>query len=153
VGATKGFGGEHWKNQVSVIENGVKKRINIEDYDKNKHIGITKGKTMYEDSEGNTYQCTKNDPRVLSGELVGINKGNKFLCPNSKGQMVRINIYNEKDEIVNECYGNFGKICKEMGYPIAKLRESIKNGKKVENARKKCYNGWYAIKIKGEKNE
>ena len=35
------------------------------------------GKTVVKDEFGNTYQIHKNDPRFISGELVGINKGNK----------------------------------------------------------------------------
>lgn len=35
----------------------------------------TKGMTTYKDKDGNTYHCKKDDPRVISGELVSITKG------------------------------------------------------------------------------
>lgn len=87
VGATIGKGGEHLKNQVSVLIDGKGVRINKEDFNPDIHVGLTKGKTMYKDKYGNRVQTDKNDPRVLSGELVGINKGKKYnhykmvVCP------------------------------------------------------------------------
>lgn len=90
VGHTKGGGGEHLKGTISVLnEDGITIRIPKDEYDPKIHVGHTKGKTTYKDKHGNTYQCSKDDPRVISGELFGINKGRKYkqkthICPHCK---------------------------------------------------------------------
>ena len=45
---------------------------------KNKMSLSKKGKFQAKDKNNNYYLITKNDPRYISGELVGINKGRKF---------------------------------------------------------------------------
>lgn len=147
AGVTINRGGDHLIGRISVIENGIRKSIPKEEFDPLKHTGITKGKTMYRDKDGIIFQCSCNDPRVLSGELIGIRKGYKFKNRNSKGQQVRINIYNENDQIVHECLGNFNKICKENKYPLSSLRKTMKTGAGIKNAKKKEFNGWYAKKL------
>jgi hypothetical protein len=114
VGATIGKGGEHLRGQVSILIDGIAVRINKEEFDPNIHIGITKGKTMYKDKDCNTFQTTKDDPRVISGELVGINKGKKYdhfemvTCPHcgkegkNVGGMKRHHFNNCKKLIENE---------------------------------------------------
>ena len=46
------------------------------------------GRFIAKDSLGNTYQITKDDPRYLSGELVGINKGVKSSQETRKKQSI-----------------------------------------------------------------
>ena len=46
------------------------------------------GRFVAKDSLGNTYQITKDDPRYLSGELVGINKGVKASLESRKNQSI-----------------------------------------------------------------
>lgn len=149
VGHTKGGGGEHLKGTISVLnEDGITIRIPKDEYDPKIHVGHTKGKTTYKDKHGNTYQCSKDDSKVLSGELVGINKGRKFNNTSSKGQQVTIHIYNENHELMFECYGNFKKTCYENNLPIKQLSATIKSGIPIQNNTKKFKNkGWYAMKF------
>ena len=46
------------------------------------------GRFIAKDNLGNTYQITKDDPRYLSGELVGINKGVKASLEARKNQSI-----------------------------------------------------------------
>ena len=70
------------KNMVSVIDiqTGNKIRISKLEYqnNKSKYVGITKGLLVMKDKNGICFSVKKNDPRVISGELVGLNKGKKF---------------------------------------------------------------------------
>jgi hypothetical protein len=49
----------------------------------------TKGKVVVKDKFNNTYQVDINDPRYLSGELVGITKGSVTVRDNN-GNKVKI---------------------------------------------------------------
>jgi group I intron endonuclease len=46
------------------------------------------GRFVAKDALGNTYQITKDDPRYVSGELVGINKGVKASLESRKKQSI-----------------------------------------------------------------
>jgi hypothetical protein len=46
------------------------------------------GRFIAKDAVGNTYQITKDDPRYISGELVGINKGIKASLESRKNQSI-----------------------------------------------------------------
>jgi group I intron endonuclease len=46
------------------------------------------GRFAAKDNLGNTYQITKDDPRYISGELVGINKGVKASLESRKNQSI-----------------------------------------------------------------
>lgn len=50
-----------------------------------------KGKSSYKDSNGVLYFCSKDDPRVISGELISISKGrkNKPKTEESKKRIIR----------------------------------------------------------------
>lgn len=73
------------------------------------------------------------------------------------GNAKRIGIFNEKDEILFECFGNFKKTCDENNLPLKSLRRSYRENKKLYmdnrsygNAKKKgnhIYKGWYASGI------
>lgn len=152
VGATIGKSVEHLKGTVSVFgEDGKPKRIKSEDFDPLIHTGITKGKTMYKDKDGNRFQTNKDDPRVISGELVGIMKGCRFKNSNAIGQYINIHIYNELGEVMFECYGNFKKTCELHDIPLKYLSATIKNNSvinvHIRSAKYIKYNGWYARKI------
>ena len=69
----------HIEGHVQAIVNGVKKWVPKEEYDIQKKLGLmhghTKGKGVFKDKNGKNIMCDLNDPRVLSGELVGSTKG------------------------------------------------------------------------------
>lgn len=56
----------------------------VSDNSKKKMSISRRGRFIAKDSLGNTYQITKDDPRYISGELVGINKGKKTSAETSK---------------------------------------------------------------------
>jgi hypothetical protein len=41
-------------------------------------VGITKGTITVKDKDGNSFRVSQDDPRFLSGEFVGVAKGNRF---------------------------------------------------------------------------
>ena len=69
----------HIDGYVLGCENGVKKWITQEEFNLKKETGevcgFTKGYGVFRDISGNTFSCSINDSRVISGELVGATKG------------------------------------------------------------------------------
>lgn len=165
VGHTKGNGGDHFRNSVSVIlETGEISRIPLGIYDSGIHKGVTSGKSVFKNPEtGEKRMLDIDDALVKSGEFVGINKDNRFKNPGSKGQQIKINIYDSEDNLVFECYGDFRKTCRDHGLPMSLLTNTIKTGGRIEfdlenkrncditrikNGNRYQYRGWYARKIK-----
>ncbi len=176
VGSTKGKGGEHLKRTISVLdEDGNSKRISIdsEEYKCGNYIGHTVGKTVYKDKHGNTCMCSVDDPRVLSGELVGINKGRKQSKESiEKYKLARVGlrpsaiksiIFNEKDEPEFYSDGNFKEICARYDLPENLLYKTMKNNDTLDiisyfnNSKSNIkarihkyliYQGWYVRKVK-----
>lgn len=76
------------KQYVAVRDtDGVSKKILRQEYEanRNRYVGVTKGMTCYKDRDGNPVHAFTDDPRVLSGELVGIVKGRRLnRLPGSK---------------------------------------------------------------------
>lgn len=65
--------------QSKMKNESVTKRITKDDFDKNQnYVGHTKGMTTVKDSNGKFYFVSVTDDRIKSGELVGVNKGNKL---------------------------------------------------------------------------
>lgn len=82
-------------NTVSIIdEDGTKKHIPKSEYDilkETKNIcGITKGKGVFIDNDGNGIMCDVNDKRVISGEL--------------KGYTTKYTIYKFKNDFSKTCF-------------------------------------------------
>ena len=69
----------HIHGNVLVRENGKNKWMRKDEYENKKNdgsvAGITKGFGVFKDINGNIISCPINDPRVLSGELVGSTSG------------------------------------------------------------------------------
>lgn len=66
------------------------------------------GYSLYKDIDGNTFRCKKDDPRVASGELVGINKGYIVAKHSITGERVRMKTTDERylsGEYVNHSTG------------------------------------------------
>lgn len=175
VGTTKGYTVEHLKNTISVIDqDGKIKRISkeSEEYLTGNFVGSTKGRSVYKDKQGNFFSCFGDDPRVMSGELVGINKGKKSskesiekYKKSRKGQRpsaIKCVIFNEKNEPMYYSNGNFGEIKKKYGLP-SKLYDTMKNNNTLDfityydslynNTKSRMkkylkYHGWYVRKVK-----
>lgn len=116
------------------------------------------------------YETTTKEEFNNNPNLVGTTKGkklsneHKIKCAHKddkNGMANKINIYNEKDELMFECFGTYFKICKEYNLPTATLSKSYKNngtpiyqsihGKKlaIKNGFEN-FIGWYAIKLDKE---
>jgi len=71
---------------------------------------------------------------------------------------LKINIFNNNNELMFECNGNFNKVCKENNLPFSALRTSYRTNIKIfftNKAEKEAitrneihFKGWYAIKDK-----
>lgn len=163
VGHTKGFGGEHLRGTMAVLgENGQTIKIPVEDYDPNIHIGHTKGFTTFKNNQGEIIHAAIDDPRVLSGELFGVTKGNRFKNPAAKGQYIKLGIFDKDGVMVHECYGNFVSICKEYKLPIQRLRKTRSENNtitfdftdsrpevvsRIINSGVMKYEGWYVRRL------
>lgn len=172
VGSTIGRGGEHLRNQVSVLIDGVAKRISKEDFDPNIHKHFRSKKATYKDKDGNLITCSTDDERVISGELVGINKNKELskerreeisiqrkvlgLAKGSKNPRARkIEIYDNEDTLVAVCHGNFSEVCEEIGINATSLYNVLRNGKRLYDLKRtqtwaknhgyEKFIGWYAI--------
>jgi len=89
--------------------------------------------------------------RVMSERMMGKNTGNK------NPSAITVHIFNEKNELVFICEGDFNKVCDMNGLPSKALRKSYyNNGKPIYTGKtiKKsvllengAFIGWYALKI------
>lgn len=79
----------------------------------------------------------------------------------SNSQAIKVHIFNEKNELIFECDGDFEKVCKENDLPRSYLKNSYDTGDRNGFRKKpgmldkyyekyKVYNGWYAVKISKE---
>lgn len=82
VGVTKGKGGEHLKGKhLTTLKNketGQYEQVDIRSVNRDLYEGTTKGFCIFKDSQGNKVYTRTDDPRVLSGELVGLRKGTHY---------------------------------------------------------------------------
>lgn len=101
-----------------------------------------------------------------NGKTLAVNtsiKGVKTRALNGYANI--INIYDDKDELRFECFGNFGQVCKENNLPLLELQKSFRTNTKVlENyaSLRKCsqtmhknngnlqFKDWYAKLIEDE---
>ena len=134
---------------------------------KKKMSDSKKGKVNIKDKYGNTSSVSINDPRYLSGELVPISKGKtptketRMKISNSQkgsksSSAKKINIYNDKDELMFECNGDFVSTCKENGLPSVYLYKCYHENIKIDYNKNKRglsrainngnikFQGWYA---------
>jgi len=109
------------------------------------------GKVLCKDINGNILYVTKK--YFLENKLVGINKDN--ISGNNNPNSKKIGIFNNFDELIFLCDGNFEKICNDNDLPYSTLKKSyIKNGKKIYNSKRgkteamnrnnEKYINWYA---------
>ena len=80
------------KNKLNIIdENGNKKQIDVSLYDKDKHTIFSKNKIVVKDKNNNILHVDFNDPRYLSGELVGI-ASRKIVVKDANGETQQIDV-------------------------------------------------------------
>lgn len=123
-------------NTVVAIDTrkGEKVSISKKEFDNNEYyIGVTKG-----------VKPSKKTLKKLSNATKGANN------PRAK----KINIYNDKDELMYECNGNFKEVCNIEDLPYQPLMKSYKNNSsKIYTCRKPYnkewinYRYWYAKEI------
>lgn len=91
----------------------------------------------------------RNKGRIVSDEtrrkLSESKKNSKAMVGKKNIKAKQINIYNQDDELVFECYGNFMKTICDNKLPQT-LKTSLKNKTKLKNMSPlyKEYEGWYA---------
>jgi predicted transcriptional regulator len=98
---------------------------------------------------------TGKTPAEIKGAIISktlIEKGLRKGKLNSQAK--KINIYDNNDNVIFECHGNFKDICKENDLPFKSLRNSyVNDGKKLYVKSKPSikkyiiYSGWYAKEI------
>ena len=69
----------HKNGHINVLDShGNVKKLHKDEYDKSTHLHLSKGKTSVRDSTGSTFSVNVDDPRLKTGELVGVTKGTSF---------------------------------------------------------------------------
>lgn len=90
------------------------------------------------------------------GKIISSTRKERGLAKGSKNPTAKkINIYNEKDELMFECHGNFKDVCSKNNLPFTSLANSYKNDcRKLyitclpNNKEYIPFTGWYAKEIK-----
>ena len=140
VGVTKGTGGKHLKNTVSVLDeygNSVRVSIFNKKFLSGDLVGHTIGYGTFKDANGTIINCKTDDAKVLTGELVGVMKNSKRsneykqklkefrkLHPES-GNAKYIIIYHNNSKYF--CHGTFKQVCKKHDLPLTYLYKSYRN--------------------------
>lgn len=139
---------------ITVMDkNGKQIRVTKKEFKTGNFTSIYKGLISVKDSNGNIFKIKSDDDRFISGELVGLTKGQNF-------NESEYHIFNEegkiKYKIINE---DFIKFCKKNCLPYGVLKKSyLTNGSKIYNNlgsnRKRLessgllkYRNWFCIKI------
>lgn len=145
------------KNGTVNVFNKFNKMIKItkEEYNLNKseYVSIYKNKTTVKDKDGNSFVVSTNDERFLSGELVGITRGQSFqeseyiIYDNNGIEKIHITNENFTDYLKNNNLPSvFWKSQLEGGIPIYQKIGS--NRKRLEEKDLLKYKGWYCKRIK-----
>lgn len=112
-------------------------------------MGINQRKRMNEIQQSGETEAQRR------GKLTSATKKQNGSCKGSRNPKAKkINIFNEKDELMFECHGNFKEICTENNMPFKSLSNSYRNNSRklymVCLPNKKefiSFTGWYAKEI------
>lgn len=144
------------KHGLITVKNksGEQLRITNSEFKTGNYTSIYKGLISVRDSSGNVFKVKANDKRFISGELVGITKGQNF-------KETEYHIFDEnsnlKYKIINEDFISF---CKRKGLPYGVLKKSYltngskiyqklgSNKKRLETSGLIKYRNWYCVKVK-----
>ncbi len=141
---------EHNTKGMTVIrdDKGIR-QVTLEEFNNSNLKGIVSGTVSVEIKESGIKTI------IYSKEY----KKNKHLynslgsLPGSKnGRAIKINVYDDKDSLIFESFGNFEEKCIEYNLESYLLKKSYQTNNKIESkkARKESnrkLNGWYAIKV------
>jgi len=83
--------------------------------------------------------------QVSRGNAISTSKKGKCTGMDSNTAKI-IFIFDDKDNLMFECLGNFKIVCKENNLPVNLLAQSYRiNGEKINSKKYKDFNNWYAI--------
>lgn len=138
VGTTAGDKIYSIRHTFTVKEGDKYIRVKQCDYDPSKHTHMRSGICTYKDKDGNLITTTTNDPRVISGELVGYNKGKHF---DFSKFWKMYQIFDNNNTLVYEVNGssNFCRLCKKYKLPKNRLIKSAQENNEI-NFEKEFFN-------------
>lgn len=163
------------KGKVAVKKNNKTFIVNKEVFDNDKTlVGHTVGFVSAKNINTGEHVFVSKSEFDSNDELVGVNKNIKRtddfkinLSKKNRGSnsttAKRINIYDDKHNLVLETFGNFETKCVEIGLPFRIFRKSYQNNTvicykegysktKAINSGNIKYQGWYAKIVNGEKS-
>ena len=181
VGATKGKYTGKLKNTVSVyLKDDFYNifRINKDDFDVNIHESVLKNAVIAKDKDNNRVRVHKDDIRLKTGELTGLNKnikiteeqkiktketikknGGRSGSKNSNAKIIVV--FDSFDNPMYFSHANFETVCKREDLPFNLLKKTIKNNNiitidnkpkwvatKYKNRGLMKFIGWYAREMK-----
>jgi hypothetical protein len=138
---------------TAIDKNGNKVRITKEEFSTGKYKSIYSGTIGVRDKFGNFFRVDKNDPRYLSGELVGNTRGRSF-------KTLKYKIFSENGELMFEVNDkNIKKFLIENNLPSILVDSFRKGGqpiyqklgsneKRIYDSGMIKYKGWYCIQEK-----
>lgn len=93
-----------------------------------------------------------NTDQKAKGQKIKEVLKNSLKKPRGKNcyQSKHIQIFNNKDGLIFDCFGNYKKVCQEHKIPLSKIRESFRNNTKLSfnyNSKRSYFDGWYAIEL------
>ena len=91
------------KDKVSCIVDGINKLVDRDEFKENNYITNTTNKTTVKDKDSNTFLVNVDDPRYLSGELVGVAK-DTVTVKDKNGIKYRVN-YDDPRYLSSELVG------------------------------------------------
>jgi len=134
------------------------KQTKLKDIDENGLNGLERSSRKAAETKRNDVDENGLNAHQRQGQKMSKIIKEKGLLKGSKNPRAkRINIYNELDELMFECHGNFDIICSQNNLPSNLLRKSYKENKSISKPNKYTnkskiekltkYVGWYAKEI------
>lgn len=144
-------------NKVPVYDkiNDIRKLVCIQDFYENpdRYVHVSVGKiSAYDVQTGKSCSITRDQMESSNGRFVGINKNKVSGSANPNKKI--IGIFNDKQELIFLCDGNFKYVCIENDLPFALLAHSYRNNgnllyqtKLPINQKYLIYKNWFAKEI------
>lgn len=157
--------GFFYSNKGSTFSDEHREKLSIKNKNKSAETRLSISQKVKKDWETMSEQKRKEKCEAISNSLKGKpqpewkNKKQSERMSGSKNSKAKIiHIYNNYNELIYECYGNFKSICIDNNLPFTSLRKSyVKNGIPIYKTKRSRieaekrgwlqYEGWYAIEI------